>query len=736
MTLRNLSCTVGRDGVAVITLQAPDGSLPLIDESTIEELEQLVERIASDSAIKGAVITGVDGKLCLGADPRLHERLIVDHRAEEARRGAEEATRHLAERGGRLSRLCRRLETQGKPVAAAINGAALGAGFELVLACHRRIVENHPENRLGLPQVTIGLMPGAGGTQRLPRLIGAEAALKLMLRGRLVEPPEAQKLGIVDEVVPDGGALERAQAWIAGGGRGVQAFDEKGFRLPGGEVYSARGLMLWPVANAVYRKDTFDNYQARRAVLHAVYEGLLVKTMAAALAIENRWLTHVLKDSQALPMLRTLYYSMGALAQGVRRPKGLPLKPVRRLGLVGAGFMGSGIAHVTARAGIEVVLIDRDQPAADKGKAHSARLMEKEIGRGRASREEAAAVAGRIQAGTDLEALGDCDLVIEAVFENKELKREILAGIDQVLKPDAILASNTSTLPITELAGFTRRPTEFIGIHFFSPVDRMQLVEIIRGKATGERAVAKAIDFVRQIGKTPIVVNDSRGFFTSRVVMTYLAEGCEMLAEGVPPALIENAGRMAGMPVGPLALNDEIALDLGWKILQATKADLGEAYRARTIDKILEEMVVRRERFGRKNRRGFYDYPETGRKRLWDGLAEVAAPRPPTQFDAETLKQRLLLIQALETARCFEEGVLTDPREGDVGAILGFGFAPWTGGPLSYIDMVGIDIFVRRCSAFEQQFGDRYRPARLLRHMAETGQRFYDSPGSHRGTAA
>jgi 3-hydroxyacyl-CoA dehydrogenase/enoyl-CoA hydratase/3-hydroxybutyryl-CoA epimerase len=265
----------------------------------------------------------------------------------------------------------------------------------------------------------------------------------------------------------------------------------------------------------------------------------------------------------------------------------------------------------------------------------------------------------------------------------------------------------------------------------------MQLVEIIRGRDTGERALAKAIDFVRQIGKTPIVVNDSRGFFTSRVVMTYLAEGCEMLAEGVPPALIENAGRMAGMPVGPLSLNDEIALDLGWKILQATKADLGEAYRPRAIDRILEEMVVRRERFGRKNRRGFYDYPESGRKRLWDGLAEVAPPGAPTQFDAETLKQRLLVIQALETARCFEEDVLTDPREGDVGAILGFGFAPWTGGPLSYIDMMGVDAFVRQCSTFEQQLGERYRPARLLRHMAETGRRFYDDgPGSQRGTAA
>ena len=730
MTLRDLSCTVDRDGVAVITLRAPQGQLPVLDEGTIEEFETLIERVAGDNAVKGAVITGNDGQFSVGADPRVVVRLIGDYRADAARRGPEAATRQLQERAGRLSLMFRRLETQGKPVVAAINGAALGAGLELALACHRRIVENHRDNRLGLPQVTIGLMPGAGGTQRLPRLIGAEAALKMMLQGRLIEPEEARKLGLVDEVVRDGEALTRAKAWIAAGGRGVQAFDEKNFRIPGGEVYSARGLMLWPVANAVYRKDTFDNYQARRAVLHAVYEGLLVTSMAAALRIEARWLTHLLQDSQIVPMLRTLYYSMGALAQGMRRPKGPPFKPVRRLGIVGAGFMGSGIAHATARAGIEVVLIDREQLAAEKGKAHSAALMEKEIGRGRASREEAAAVAGRIRVGTDLAALADCDLVIEAVFENKALKSEILAGIDRVLSADAVLASNTSTLPITDLAGFTRRPADFIGIHFFSPVDRMQLVELIRGKATGDRALAKAIDFVRQIGKTPIVVNDSRGFFTSRVVMTYMAEGCEMLKEGVPPAMIENAARLAGMPVGPLALNDEIALDLAWKILQATKADLGDAYRARAIDAIIEEMVVRRERFGRKNRRGFYDYPESGRKRLWDGIAEIAPPRPAEQFDPEILKQRLLSIQALETARCFEEGVLTDPREGDVGAILGFGYAPWTGGPLSYIDMVGVDAFVQRCTRFEQQFGARYRPARLLRQMAESGQGFYDDARS------
>ena len=508
MTLRDLSCTVDRDGVAVITLRAPQGQLPVLDEGTIEEFETLIERVAGDNAVKGAVITGNDGQFSVGADPRLVERLIGDYRADAARRGPEAATRQLQERAGRLSLMFRRLETQGKPVVAAINGAALGAGLELALACHRRIVENHRDNRLGLPQVTIGLMPGAGGTQRLPRLIGAEAALKMMLQGRLIEPEEARKLGLVDEVVREGEALTRAKAWIAAGGRGVQAFDEKNFLIPGGEVYSARGLMLWPVANAVYRKDTFDNYQARRAVLHAVYEGLLVTSMAAALRIEARWLTHLLQDSQIVPMLRTLYYSMGALAQGVRRPKGPPFKPVRRLGIVGAGFMGSGIAHATARAGIEVVLIDREQLAAEKGKAHSAALMEKEIGRGRASREEAAAVAGRIRVGTDLAALADCDLVIEAVFENKALKAEILAGIDRVLSADAVLASNTSTLPITDLAGFTRRPADFIGIHFFSPVDRMQLVELIRGKATGDRALAKAIDFVRQIGKTPIVVND------------------------------------------------------------------------------------------------------------------------------------------------------------------------------------------------------------------------------------
>ena len=712
------------EGLLILTWDMAGRSMNVIDEAVMDELEALVERLKSDDSIRAAIITSGKPAFCAGADLAMLEAACRRYADARESKGEDAATRALQQETARLSGIYRALETCGKPVVAAIDGTVLGGGFELCLACHYRVVTDNGDIKLGLPESRVGLLPGAGGTQRLPRLIGAKEALPLMLRGRHIEPAEALKLGAVHKVVPAASLLKEAKDWALNHAKATQPWDDKGFRLPGGAVYSPQGMQLWSAANALYRKETFDNYDAQRAIMQCVYEGLTAKTIDAGLAVESRYFTALLRGAQAPNMIRSLFTSMQALGKGARRPASEPPTSVRKLGLLGAGFMGAGIAYVSARAGIEVVLIDRDIDSAESGKAHAAKLMDREIDKGRATPADKQAVLDRIEATVDYEWLTGCDLLIEAVFEDRDIKAEVLPRAERQLEPGAILASNTSTLPITGLASFLERAEHFIGIHFFSPVDKMQLVEIIMGRQTSPAALATALDYVRQIRKVPIVVNDSRGFFTSRVVMTYIAEGHHMLDEGVPAALIENAGRMAGMPVGPLALNDEVALDLSWKILQATKKDLGEAYEPRAIDRILEEMVVKRGRYGRKNAKGFYDYPAEGRKRLWPGIAEITPPAA-RDFDVERIKERLILIQAIETARCFEEGVLTDVREADVGAILGFGFAPFTGGPLSWIDTVGPAALVETSKAYAEALGPRYEPPALLLEMARSGEGFY-----------
>jgi 3-hydroxyacyl-CoA dehydrogenase/enoyl-CoA hydratase/3-hydroxybutyryl-CoA epimerase len=456
-----------------------------------------------------------------------------------------------------------------------------------------------------------------------------------------------------------------------------------------------------------------------------VYEGLQLP-MDQALRVESRWFAKILRSPEAAAMIRSLFVSMGELNKGARRPAAVPPTALKKVGVLGAGFMGAGIAYVSALAGLDVVLIDRDQDSADKGKAHSHKLMTEQVNRGRAKAAERDALLARIRATPDYGALKDCDLVIEAVFEDRKVKAEAIAKAQAVIGDKAIFGSNTSTLPISSLATEFREPARFVGVHFFSPVERMMLVEIILGKQTGDAALAAALDYVRAIRKTPIVVNDSRGFYTSRVVGTYIREGHLMLAEGVPAAMIENVGRMAGMPVGPLSLNDEVAVDLAWKILKATEADLGADMIDARQKMLLEEMVEKRGRLGRKNGKGFYDYPQNGPKRLWPGLAELQPHKlDPDTIDIAELKRRLLGIQALESARCVEEGVVTDVREADVGSILGFGFAPFSGGTLSYIDMMGTKAFVDRCRKLEKKHGPRFKPSKLLLDMAKTGDTFY-----------
>jgi 3-hydroxyacyl-CoA dehydrogenase/enoyl-CoA hydratase/3-hydroxybutyryl-CoA epimerase len=530
---------------------------------------------------------------------------------------------------------------------------------------------------------------------------------------------------LIDAVVAPADLVTAAKDWIKAGGKAKNPWDVDGFKLPGGPVYSKAGMMTFPAANAIYRRETCDNYPAARAVLQVVYEGLLLP-IDLALRVESRWFAKILRSPEAAAMMRSLFVSMQDLNKGARRPAAVPPTTFRLVGIIGAGFMGAGIGYVTAQAGIDVVLIDRDQDTADRGKAQAQRLITDQVNRGRATAADRDALMSRILATADYAALKDCDLVIEAVFEDRQVKAEAYAKAQAAMRRDAILASNTSTLPITSLAENSRDPSRFIGIHFFSPVERMMLVEIIRGKATGDTTLAAALDYVRAIRKTPIVVNDSRGFYTSRVVGTYIREGHLMLTEGVPAAMIENVGRMAGMPVGPLSLTDEVAVDLAWKILKATEADLGEGAIDPRQKSLLFELVEKRGRNGRKNRKGFYDYPEKGPKRLWPGLAELQPVRlDPDAIDAQELKDRLLAIQAIETTRCFEEGVLTDVREADVGSILGFGFAPFSGGTLSYIDIMGVKRFVALCEKLAAKCGPRFAPSRLLIEMMARDETFY-----------
>jgi len=736
MTFQHFKLETDPDGIALITWDSPGRSMNLIDLKVIEELGAIVEQVAGDAATKGAVITSGKDTFSAGADLTLLESLGRVFADLAKSKGPEAAASALFEESRKLSQLYRRLETCGKPWAAAINGTALGGGFELTLACHHRVVAQNPRTRLGLPEVKVGLFPGAGGTTRVSRLLAPADALQFLLKGDQIRVDRAKALKLVDAIVPSADLIKSAKDWVKANPKAKAPWDADGYRLPGGPVYSKAGMMTFPAANALYRRETYDNYPAHRAVLQVVYEGLQLP-FDLALRVESRWFAKILRSPEAAAMMRTLFVSLQEINKGARRPAGVPASKLRRVGVIGAGFMGASIGYVTAAAGLEVVLIDRDQETADKGKAQSHKLISDQVNKGRTTAAERDALVARITATPDYGALKDCDLVVEAVFEDRKVKAETVKKAQAAMSAGAIFGSNTSTLPITSLAAEFSDPGRFIGIHFFSPVEKMMLVEIILGKKTGEAALATALDFVRAIRKTPIVVNDARGFYTSRVVGTYLREGHLMLTEGVPPAMIENVARMAGMPVGPLALNDEVAIDLAWKILKATEADLG----ADAIDPrqkaLLIQMVERWGRLGRKNGKGFYDYPQDGPKRLWPGLAELAKERrDPDTIDVDELKRRLLAVQALESARCVEEGVVTDVREADVGSILGFGFAPFSGGTLSYIDMMGSKRFVDLCRQLEESCGERFKPCTLLEDMATKAQTFYDRFVPPRRTAA
>lgn len=727
---------VDADGIALLTIDLPDTAMNVFNAQLIKDLDTCVDKVLADDAVKGAVITSGKPAFLAGADLNMLG----------SQAGTKQTPEQAFESAFGLNKLFRKLETGDKdrkvlakegtkPFAAAVNGLALGGGFELVLACHYRVIADDPRMQLGFPEVQVGLLPGAGGTQRLPRIVGIQAAAGAVTTGKPYNAQIALGLGIANELAPAAEVVDRAKAWVNKTSSAIAPWDKKGFKYPGGAgAMHPASVQTFVGANAMAQKQTQHNYPAVQAILSCFFEGGVVD-FDTAIRIESKYFMKLLADPVAGNMIRSLFINKQAVEKGSLRPAGIERKKVKRLGMLGAGLMGAGVAYVSAKAGMDVVLLDRDEASAEKGKDYSRNLVKKGVERGKVAQQKGDALLERITTTSDYADLKDCDLIIEAVFEAEDIKKAVTEATEAVIGEDIVFASNTSTLPITGLAKNFTRPHQFIGIHFFSPVDKMPLVEIIMGEKTDDATLALALDYVSQIKKTPIVVNDSRGFYTSRCFGTYVQEGYSMVQEGVKPALIENAGKMAGMPVGPLAVGDEVALDLSYKVGMATKKALGDKYVVSPADGFVEKMVVDLERFGRKNGKGNYVYPEDGgRKYLWPGLADHF-PVADDQPTLDEVKTRFMVRQAVEAARCFEEGVLIDASSGDIGAIFGWGFAPFTGGPFSFIDTMGVAEFVAEADRLAQAYGARFTPPQMLRDMAANGESFY-AKGDTRGRIA
>ncbi|WP_238365909.1 3-hydroxyacyl-CoA dehydrogenase NAD-binding domain-containing protein [Mesobacterium pallidum] len=723
-----------QDGIATITWDCPGKSMNVMNLEALQELSDAVDDALADDAVKGIVITSGKPDFAGGMDLNILATMKGS--------AGDDPARGLFEGVMQMHALLRKIERAGmdpktnkggKPIASALPGTAVGIGLELPLATHRIFAATNPKAKIGLPEILIGIFPGAGGTTRMTRKLGAMAASPFLLEGKLVDPKKAKGAGIIDEVVDDPVAAARDWVLTAKDADIVKPWDTKGYKMPGGDPYHPAGYMTFVGANAMVNGKTKGAFPAARALLSAVYEGAQVD-FDTALRIEARWFTNILMNPTSTAMIRSLFVNKEALDKGAVRPEGVPDQSVKKVGVLGAGMMGAGIALVSAQAGMEVVLIDQTQENADRGKAYSETYMDKSIKRGKATPEKKEAMLSRITATTDLSALAGCDLIIEAVFEDPAVKAEMTQKVEAVIPDDCIFATNTSTLPISDLAKASKRPDQFIGIHFFSPVERMMLVEIIKGAETGDRAVAKSLDYVRQIRKTPIVVNDARFFYANRCIIPYINEGVRMVGEGIEPALIEHAAQMLGFPVGPLQLNDETSIDLGVKIAKATKTALGNAYDS-GADEVLF-WLFDQGRLGRKTKSGYYDYDESGKRLgIYQGLRDkfdTAGTEQPSLIDVQ---HRLMFSQVLEAVRALEEGVLEDIREGDVGAILGWGFAPWSGGPLSWLDMIGAECAADRCDELQAAYGDRFACPPLLREMAEKGQSFYGRFGQKAAAA-
>ncbi|EAQ24136.1 fatty oxidation complex, alpha subunit [Roseovarius sp. 217] len=724
----------GADGVAIITWDTQGKSMNVMNTQGFLDLETLIDDALADEAVKGVILTsGKPGSFAGGMDLNIIAKMR-DDAGENPAKGLFDGVMwmHAILRKIERAGMDPKTNKGGKPIAAALPGTALGIGLEIPLACHRIFAADNPSAKIGLPEIMVGIFPGAGGTTRLVRKLGAMAASPLLLEGKLNDPKKAKAAGVVDEVVPADQLIEKAREWVLSNPVIVKPWDDKGYKMPGGAPYHPAGFMTFVGASAMVNGKTQGAFPAAKALLSAVYEGALVP-FDTALKIEARWFVNVLMNPSSSAMIRSLFINKEALEKGANRPD-VPDQRVKKVGVMGAGMMGAGIALVSAMAGMQVVLIDQKQEAADKGKSYTADFMDQGIKRGKATAEKKAATLDLITATTDYAALKGCDLIIEAVFEDPKVKAQVTREVLKVVDKDCIFATNTSTLPISELAKASDNPENFIGIHFFSPVEKMMLVEIIKGHKTGPRAVAKALDYVRQIRKTPIVVNDARFFYCNRCIIPYINEGLRMVAEGIAPALIDNAARQLGFPVGPLQLVDETSIDLGAKIARATKAAMGDAYPDAAVDEVIFYMEGEG-RLGRKSKAGFFDYDDKG-KRLgyWPGLA-TQYPRAAEQPDLHEVQQRLMFAQVLEAVRALEEGVLEDIREGDVGAILAWGFAPWSGGPFAWLDIIGTPYAAERCDQLAEKFGPRFTTPKLLREMADNTQSFYGRFGGQAAAA-
>jgi 3-hydroxyacyl-CoA dehydrogenase/enoyl-CoA hydratase/3-hydroxybutyryl-CoA epimerase len=728
---------VDADGIATITWDLPGKSMNVLSLEGAAELEALIDTVLADDAVKGAVITSGKADFAGGMD------LNVIAKMKEM--AGDNPARGLFDGIMSFHRLTRKIERAGmapktnkggKPIAAALPGTALGIGFEIPLSCHYIIAADNPKAKIGLPEILVGIFPGAGGTTRLSRKLDLMTVSPFLMNGKLSDPQAAKRAGLIDEVVPADELLSAAKDWVKNATDAdiIKPWDQKGFKMPGGAPYHPAGFMTYVGASAMIHGKTQGVYPAAKAMLSAIYEGAQVP-FDTAIRIEARWFTNVLMNPSSSAMIKTLFTNKTALEKGANRPEGVADMSVKKLGVLGAGMMGAGVAFVSARVGIEVVLLDRDQAAADAGIATITGILDQGVKRKKVTAEQKEEILGRVKATADYTDLKGCDLIVEAVFEDMGVKAGVTKDAEAQLEASAIFATNTSTLPITELAKASRDDSRYIGIHFFSPVHKMNLVEIIKGRKTGPDAVAKALDFVRQIKKTPIVVNDERFFYANRCILPYVNEGITMLAEGIEPALIENAAKLLGMPLGPLQLADEVSIDLSVKIVKATQAALGDDYKGTQAEDILFKLFDEG-RMGRKSKSGFYSYDDKGKRTgLWNGLRENW-PVSDEQPDLITVQHRLAMMQVLEAVRAFEDGVLEDIREGDVGAILGWGFMPWSGGPFSWLDIIGATFAVEVCDGLTAKYGERFTAPDLLRKLAKDGGGFYDKFGPDAKAAA